>query len=95
MKKIKYGIRIYDENGNNQKLDWRDLESLPRFEVGDYIDEYFFNPMCDNGWLSIVVESHYHFSINEGKPEIELTLRIRSETGHEQGERLRKLGVIG
>ena len=95
MKKIKYEINFYDQKGNRLRDGWSNLDSLPRFQVGDYIDDYFFNSMCDVGWRAIVVDAHYAFLINEGNPEITLSPRLREETGIEQSQRLRKLGVAG
>jgi hypothetical protein len=95
MKKIKYEINFYDPKGNQLKEGWSNLDSLPRFQAGDYLDHYFFNSLSDLGYRAIVADACYYFLIEEGNPTVTLSLHIREETGTERRERLSKLGVAG
>ena len=98
MKKIKYSLTISDDTDRNnpdQKPtihELTNLDSLPRFEVGDWFDDFFFNPTCDLGWRAIVTDARYLFSGDRENPEIELALHIREETVIEQSERRSKSG---
>lgn len=98
MNKIKYILTIYDFTDRNEpdktprEYKITNLDSLPRFEVGDFFDDWFFNPTCDRGWRAIVTDAFYVFSGTKSNLGIELILKIREETIAEQSERQSKNG---
>jgi hypothetical protein len=90
MKKAQYALSICGNDENLAEL--TDLESLPRFEIGDHFAYHFFDRTCDLGWRAVVTDAFYEFSGTQLKPAIKLCLRIREETVGEQSERRHKTG---
>jgi hypothetical protein len=88
--KVKYALEIYSEDDKKTLSTLKNLDSLPRFEVGDHVDEWFFNRTCDVGWRAIVTDVVYFWPGTTAKPELMLKLKIRSGNGNEQSERLKK-----
>jgi hypothetical protein len=87
--KIKYSLSIFDEQDNHEFLDWSEVDSLPRFEVGDSLGALFFMPMADVGQRVIVTDVKYSFISSSGDNSIRLSLRVRSETTQEEDDRQR------
>jgi hypothetical protein len=83
---IKYSLTIFDETEKKDCGTLHNLESLPRFEVGDHIGYNFFNPACDDPWRAIVTDSLCCFSGGPDRPELRVRLRIRKMTASEQGK---------
>ena len=87
--KIQYNLSIYDEQGSKEFLDWEDLDSLPRFQVGDQFDAYFFEQISDAGQRVVVTDARYAFRQESDRNLIRLSLRVRLETPLEEADRQR------
>jgi hypothetical protein len=78
MTHIKYSLEIYDSKGE-QLSNLHDLDSLPRFQVGDEFDLYFFDPLCDPGDRAIVSDACYFHGGDAKQPTLSLHIRIHDE----------------
>ncbi|MBE7157590.1 MAG: hypothetical protein INR62_04000 [Rhodospirillales bacterium] len=78
MNQLKYALYVYNETGDHKYIEWNDLTSLPRFEVGDQFDAGRFDSASDMNGRFVVSDAHYSFPEGEDR-EIILWLRIRSE----------------
>ena len=97
MRKVKYSLTIHD-HAKDRNPDKRqrthhltDIESLPRFQVGDQIDQHFFNPTTDLGWRYVVTDACYFFGGGQENPEIKLVLHIQEEPSQSHTERQNKM----
>jgi hypothetical protein len=86
MIQVKYSLTIYDETEKKDFGTLHNLESLPRFEVGDHFAYDFFKPAGDNLWRAIVTDVLQCFSGGPERPEFRVRLRIRKMTASEQGQ---------
>ena len=95
--KLKYSLVISEYGDKDSKiiLSMANLDALPRFEIGDQFDAYFFNGMADLRYRTIVQDALHTFSSSNGILSIELHLYIRQESVSEQFERQRKSGILG
>lgn len=81
---VKYSLTIYDETEKKDFGTLHNLESLPRFEVGDQFDYEFFNPTGENLCRAVVTDVLQCFSGSPDRPELRVRLRIRKLTASEQ-----------
>jgi hypothetical protein len=76
MSKPKYALRIWDKDGNQKFLDWDDLESLPRLEVGDQIVAASYDIKAESHLRDTVTDASYVFTLEAGNPKVILSVHV-------------------
>ena len=90
MTHIKYSLKIYNAKGE-ELSHLQDLDSFPRFQVGDEFDLRFFDGYCDPGDRGIVVDASYHHGGDNAHPELVLHIVIHDEPTGAKDERRKRL----
>jgi len=83
---IKYSLEIYDAKGE-QLSNLTDLDSLPRFQLGDEFDLRFFDGTCDPDDRAIVTDAFYIHGGDTKHPTLALHIRIADEPMNAKDER--------
>lgn len=79
MNNPRYALYIYDKTASKKLLEWDNLASLPRLQVGDRINAASYDLNAGSSDYDIVREAHYSFTGDGDDRKVLLWLRVESE----------------